>query len=387
MTTTPARPRTVPRAEHIGSLLRPARLKALAAEMGAHRPGRSQLQLDLTDDQRGRLAAAENAAIADAVRRQLECGLDVVTDGEFRRTLFVNSFYDAIDGLRPADSSRHGRSWKNARGEEISYPGPPVIERRLAKVDSPAAREVAFLAPLSDHPVKATFPAGSWFVSPLARHTAQVQGYDSEQEMQAHALDILRDLIADAITSGARYVQLDFPSYVLLIDDNARRGLQDAGVDTDALLERCLWADRYVREGLPDDVTYGLHLCRGNNQSSWMFEGPLDPVAEAFFDLPYDAFLVEWDDAERNGGFACLRHVPEGKRVVVGAVSSKQPALEDEDLLVARLHQAAEHVSLDRLALSPQCGFASSHEGNLLSEDDQWRKLELVGRVADRVWG
>ena len=173
---------------------------------------------------------------------------------------------------------------------------------------------------------------------------------------------------------------------MLLIDDNARQSLQDAGVDTDALLERCLWADRYVRDHLPDDVTYGLHLCRGNNRSSWMFEGPLDPVAEGFFDLPYDAFLLEWDDTERDGGFSCLRHVPEGKRVVVGAVSSKRPELEDEDQLVARLHQAAEHVPLDRLAISPQCGFASSYEGNLLSEDDQWRKLELVGRVADRVW-
>jgi 5-methyltetrahydropteroyltriglutamate--homocysteine methyltransferase len=386
MSTTAAPTRTVPRAEHIGSLLRPPALKAVFDRLGAHRPGLSNLQQALSDDQRAELRAAEDAAIAAAVQRQLDCGLDIVTDGEFRRTMFVNSFYDAIDGLRPAEPRRHGRRWNNARGEEIVYPGPPVIERRLSKVDSPAAREVAYVASLTDAPVKATFPAGSWFVSPLARRDEQVAGYESVEEMQQHALDILRELIADAIAAGARYVQLDFPSYVLLMDPNAKRSLQEGGVDTDALLERCLWADRYVIEGLPADVTYGLHLCRGNNQSSWMFEGPLDPVAEPFFELPYDTFLIEWDDTDREGGFGPLRHVGPGKRVIVGAVNTKQSALEDEDEMVRRIEQAAELLAIDQLGISPQCGFASSHEGNRLDDDDQWRKLELVGRVADRLW-
>ena len=333
------------------------------------------------------LQEAEDAAIAGVVQRQLDCGLDVVTDGELRRTLFVNSFYDAIDGLRPADAQQHGRSWHNTRGEKVDYPGPPVIERRLAKVASPAAHDVAFVASISEAPIKATFPAGSWFVSPMARHNADLPGYGSEQEMQIHALDIQRELIRDAITAGASYIQLDFPSYVLLIDPSARRSLQESGIDTDALLERCLWADRYVVEGLPDHVSYGLHLCRGNNRSSWMFEGSLDPIAERFFDLPYDAFLIEWDDEQRAGDFSSLRHVPADKRVVIGAISSKHPDLEDEDAIVGRIARAAEHVPLDRLGISPQCGFASSSEGNLLSEAEQWRKLELVGRVADRIWG
>jgi 5-methyltetrahydropteroyltriglutamate--homocysteine methyltransferase len=381
------RVRAIPRADHIGSLLRPDGLRRVFEAMGAHKPGLSNRQQQLTDDQRAELAAAEDAAIADVAQRQLDCGLDVVTDGELRRTLFVNSFYDAIDGLRAADPARHGRSWRNTRGEEISYPGPPVIERRLSKVDSPAARDVAFLKSITDAPIKATFPAGSWFVSPMARHDAQLEGYASEEEMQVHALDIQRGLIQDAIDAGATYIQLDFPSYVLLIDPNASASLRDSGIDTDALLERCLWADRYVVEGLPADVTYGLHLCRGNNQSSWMFEGSLEPVAEQFFGLPYDAFLVEWDDEQRAGNFSCLRHVPDGHRVIIGAVSSKNPQLEDEDAIVSRLENAAEHVPLDRLGISPQCGFASSSEGNRLTEADQWRKLELVGRVADRLWG
>ena len=173
---------------------------------------------------------------------------------------------------------------------------------------------------------------------------------------------------------------------MLLIDPGARANLEASGVDTERLLERCLWADRYVTESLPDHVRTGLHLCRGNNRSSWMFEGSIDAIAEEFFALPYDAFLIEWDDAHRDGGFGALRHLPDARTAVLGIVNSKVGALEDEDALVARIHEAAQHVRIDQLALSPQCGFASSHEGNLLTEDEQWRKLELVGRAADRVW-
>lgn len=384
--TTTVTPRTIARADHIGSLLRPDSLKQVFEELGAHKPGFSNLQHEFSDEQRQNLQDAEESAITAAVQRQLDAGLDVVTDGEFRRTLFVNSFYDAIDGLRPADPKRHGRSWNNTRGEEIRYPGPPVIERRLSKVDSPAAREAAFVSSLTTAPVKATFPAGSWFVSPLARHDEKVEGYDSIEELQTHSLDILKELIRDAIDAGATHIQLDFPSYVLIIDENAKASLTSSGVDTDALLERCLWADRYVLEGLPEHVTYGLHLCRGNNRSSWMFEGSLDPIAEQFFALPYDRFLVEWDDDERDGGFGSLSKVPDGPVVVLGIVDSKRDEIETADGLVAKIEQASEFIDLSQLALSPQCGFASSHEGNLLSEDAQWRKLELVGEVADRVW-
>lgn len=379
--------RATPRAEHVGSLLRPPELRAAFETLGAHRPGLSMRQEDLTDDQRAELRDAEDTAITEAVRRQLECGLDVVTDGEFRRTLFVNSFYDAIDGLAPADVRRNGRVWRNRRGEEIRYAGPPVMERRLEKVDSPAAREVSYVAGLTETPVKATFPAGSWFVSPLARRgETRADDYATEEEQQTHALDILRELILDAIDAGARYVQLDFPSYVLLTDPGARRSLEESGTDTQALLQRCLWADRYVLHGLPSEVELGLHVCRGNNQSSWMFEGALDPVAEQLFELPYDAFLIEWDDQERCGDFSALRYVPAGKRVVLGVVGTKHPALESADDLVRTIEEASLHLPVEQLAVSPQCGFASSHEGNLLTENDQWRKLELIGAVADRVW-
>ena len=386
MPSTKVTPRTIARADHIGSLLRPQSLLDLSAEFGAHKPGFSNLQIEFTDDQKAELQAAEEEAIKTAVQRQLDAGLDVVTDGEFSRTLFVNSFYDAIDGLRPADQRKHGRSWNNTRGEEIKYPGPPVIERRLSKVASPAAQEAGFVHSLTDAPVKATFPAGSWFVSPLARHDDTIEGYDSVEELQQHSIDILKELISDAIDAGATHIQLDFPPYVLLIDDNAKANLVAGGLDVEAFMERCLWADRYVLEGLPDHVTYGLHLCRGNNRSSWMFEGPIDPVAEQLFSLPYDRFLIEWDHEERDGGFGALSKVPSGPVVVLGLVDSKRDDMEAAEDLVAKIGQASEFIDLSQLALSPQCGFASSHEGNLLSEASQWRKLELVGEVADRVW-
>jgi 5-methyltetrahydropteroyltriglutamate--homocysteine methyltransferase len=157
----------------------------------------------------------------------------------------------------------------------------------------------------------------------------------------------------------------------------------------DALIERALAADAAVLEGIPDDVTVGLHICRGNFRSSWMCEGSLEPVAERVFgELPYDSFLVEWDDEGRDGGFAPARHLRGGSVMVMGLISSKTPEIEDEDDLVRRMEEAASYAGgMDRLAISPQCGFASVMVGNETNEDAQWRKLELVGKVADRVWG
>jgi 5-methyltetrahydropteroyltriglutamate--homocysteine methyltransferase len=380
---------TTVRADHVGSLLRPASLMKTIDRLGAHTPGMTsaQTQHQLSEEQLAELRSAEDAAIADAVRRQSDAGIGVITDGEFRRTLFVNSFYDAIDGVRPANLEQHGRTWNNSRGESVSYPGGVLIERRLTKIDSPAAREAEFVAGLTNRPVKVTFPAASWFVSPLARRVGEtVPGYDSLEELQVHALDILKELIRDAIDAGAESIQLDFPPYVMLLDEGARGSLVASGVDPDALLERSLWADRYVLEDLPENVTYGLHLCRGNNQSSWLFEGALDPIAEPFFALPYDRFLIEWDDEERDGGFGALAKVPADRVVVLGIVDSKSDKMETEDGLRRKIEAASAFIGVDQLALSPQCGFASSHEGNVLSEDAQWRKLELIGNVARQVW-
>jgi 5-methyltetrahydropteroyltriglutamate--homocysteine methyltransferase len=175
---------------------------------------------------------------------------------------------------------------------------------------------------------------------------------------------------------------------VHLIDENPRTALRAAGIDPDDFLEHCLDVDRRAIEGFPDDVRFGLHICRGNMRSAWLFGGSLEPVAERVFnELPYDVFLVEWEDTQREGDYSPLRHVPSGPTVALGAVSSKHGTLESEDAVVRALEDASRHIGVDQLAISTQCGFASEAQGNLLTEDEQWRKLELVASVARRVWG
>ena len=236
-----------------------------------------------------------------------------------------------------------------------------------------------------DTPFKVTFPAASIFAHPF---TTVEGAYESVDAFVDAAIRIERQLVIDAIEAGARYVQFDFPLYVYLCDPAWAARFESAGHDIATIMERALAADRAVLEGLPDDVTVALHICRGNFRSSWMCEGSLEPVAEQVFELPYDAFLVEWDDEGRDGGYAPVRHLRDGSVMVMGLISSKTPTLEDEEDLMRRMEEAARYAGgMDRLAISPQCGFASVMLGNATNEDAQWRKLELVGRVADRLWG
>jgi 5-methyltetrahydropteroyltriglutamate--homocysteine methyltransferase len=253
-------------------------------------------------------------------------------------------------------------------------------------VDSPAAREAAFMAQVAGGvPFKVTFPAASLFAHPL---TTVDGAYGSVEEFLAHAIEIERALVADAIEAGARYVQFDFPLYPYLCDPVWVGRFRAAGQDVDAILAAALAADRAILEGIPDGVRTSLHICRGNFRSSWMCEGSLEPVAGSVFGgLPYDAFLVEWDDVGRDGGFEPIRFLREGSTMVMGIVSTKTGELEHEDELLRRMEEAAAIVGgMDRLAISPQCGFASVMVGNEIDEDTQWRKLALVGRVADRLW-
>jgi methionine synthase II (cobalamin-independent) len=376
-------PRRPARAEVVGSLLRPATLRR--AVEAFYEEGHSAVLNEERAKDRTTLTEIEDAAIRDAVRRQIDVGLDVVTDGEFRRWMFLNSFYDAVEGFR-TDNVVH---FRNARGEDVPLSVHEIVGR-LKPVDSPAAREAAFMAEAaSDHPFKVTFPAPSIFGHPFSYKPGITSGYDSLEEFVAHAIEIERDLVADAIRAGARSVQFDFPLYPYLVDPAWVARFEDHGHDVDTLLDAAIAADTAVLEGIPEDVTVSLHICRGNYRSSWMCEGSLDPVADRVFgDLPYDAFLVEWDDLGRDGGFEPVRFLHEGAVMVMGIVSTKTPELEDEDDLLRRMEQAAALVGgIDRLAISPQCGFASVMVGNEIDEDTQWRKLELVARVADRLWG
>jgi 5-methyltetrahydropteroyltriglutamate--homocysteine methyltransferase len=372
-------PRVPARAETVGSLLRPFPLKR--AVEAFYSPGHSALHAEERASDRTALRELEDDAIREAVRRQIACGLDVVTDGEFRRWMFMNSFYDAVTGVRTGKAVL----FRSDRGAvELNV---HEIVGRLRPIDSPGALEAAFMADAAGgHPFKVTFPAASIFAHPL---TTVTEGYESREEFVAHAIEIERGLVADAVAAGARYVQFDFPLYPYLVDPAWIARFEERGARVEGLVEAALAADGAVLRTIPDDVTVALHICRGNYRSSWMCEGSLEPVAERVFgELPYDVFLVEWDDLGRDGGFAPIRFLRDGAIMVMGILSSKVGELEHEDDLLGQMDEAASIVGgIERLAISSQCGFASVMVGNEIDEGSQWRKLELVGRVADRLWG
>jgi 5-methyltetrahydropteroyltriglutamate--homocysteine methyltransferase len=375
-------PRTPARAETVGSLLRPAPLKRAVEAFYAE--GHSAALDEEREQDHTELRAAEDRSIREALHRQIDCGLDVVTDGEFRRWMFMNSFYDAVSGIATGKTV----AFRNDRGQTVELNVHQIVDR-LEAVDSPAEREAAFMAEgAGGFPFKVTFPAASIFTHPLTTVSGPDGGYDSLEAFVDHAIQIERGLVADAVEAGARYVQFDFPLYPYLVDPAWIERFAAAGHDVDVLVDRAIAADTAVLEGIPEDVTVGLHICRGNYRSSWMCEGSLEPVAERVFGgLAYDTFLVEWDDLGRDGGFEPIRHLRDGAVMAMGIVSTKTPELEDEDELLRRMEQAAAFAGgMDRLAISPQCGFASVLAGNETNEDAQWRKLELVGRVADRLW-
>lgn len=361
--------RVPPRAETVGSLLRPRALRDHYARTYEHRDADGP-ELDAAG-----LRAAADAAVREVVERQEQAGLDVVSDGEMRRAIFTSSFWDAVSGTEERASTT---AFHDDEGE-VDGPRSRIIARRLEKVASPGREEARFLSQITTRPFKVTLPAASNMLFPS---TEIVPGaYPDRDALVTHFAAILNELAHDIVAEGGRYVQFDFPIYPLFGDP---RHTQPA----DGTFERALQADGAVLAGLPDEVTTALHICRGNYRSRWIYEGSLEGVAERLFnELPYDRFLIEWDDVEREGDYSPLRHVPPGKTVVMGLVSSKTRAVEDEDEIVRRLDEASTYVDAGQLALSPQCGFASVFEGNEIDEDVQWRKIDLVCRVADRVWG
>lgn len=371
------------RAEVIGSLLRPENLKT--AVRGFYGEGHRAVLDEERVKEADQLRRLEDEAIVESVRRQVELGLDVVTDGEFRRYMFLNSFWDAVRGFSTEDNPVEFRS---DSGDSVVWHVHKVVDR-LEKVDSPVSREAAFMSGITDHPFKITVPAGSIFSNPYTwKPGVNDHVYPTRSELTEHAIAIERELVADAVANGARYVQFDFPMYPFLVDDRWRSQMVEDGFDLDKVMDEAIAADRAVLEGLPEGVTTGLHICRGNYRSRYLCEGALDPLAERMFnELDYDVFLVEWEDPQRMGDVSPIRFVPAGKTLVLGIVGTKTPQLQSDDELMGRVEEAASYLDLDQLAISPQCGFASVIDGNEIGEDAQWEKLASVGRVAERLWG
>ena len=355
------------RADQVGSLLRPESL--LDAR-------RRRADGKIGDDE---LRAAENAAIGHAVALQVEAGIDVVTDGEFRRRDFRTGFVDAVDGFT---MSTWDMPWRSGEGVTKVPSHTWVAAGRLSPRGRLAAGEAAHLIGLTTAPVKVTLIAPGFLEDRFWKDGVTDQFYSTREEFAAEVAAITRAEIEALIADGVRYVQLDNPGYGAFL---GTRPHGDA-----AAFERMLATDIAAVAGVerPAGVTIGFHVCRGNQSSMWMGEGDYEPIAERTFGtLPVDRFLLEYDD-ERAGGFAPLRFVPSGKTVVLGLVSSKTATQEPAQELRRRIDEAAKYLDLGQLALSPQCGFASIAEGgNLLTADEQYAKLVLVADVARTVWG
>lgn len=359
------------RAEHIGSLLRPPEL--LAARQAAEE-GRLSAEV---------LRAEEDAHIREAVRLQEAVGLEVITDGEYRRGIYFGHFSEAVSGFTEMDAEM---SFRGAGGEALRYRA-AVVTGRLVRHRGIATGEFRYVRQLTRRTPKVTLPSPSSQHFLRWRPGVSDRAYPDLDEFFADVAKIYQAELADLAALGATYVQLDDVPLGLLCDLRHRERFAAKGYDPAQMLDRYVALVNAALAGRPPGLTVGIHVCRGNNQGKWLGEGAYDYVAaRAFGALGVDAFFLEYD-SPRAGGFEPLRHVAAGQWVVLGLVSTKTPVLEDPDDLRRRIDRAARLVPLERLALSPQCGFASTAPGNPLTPAEQRRKLELVVDVAWRVWG
>jgi len=360
------------RAEQVGSLLRPPEVLVARED---HAAGKITLE---------ELRLIEDVAILDALEMQAEVGVDVFSDGELRRGGWLTDVAEAVEGFLP---DREPLTWHREGREEVEESIGQVVGARLRQRHRLTAHEAAFLQQHSPGPFKVTMPTPSVFMHIAYKPGLTDRFYPTREDLLDDLVGIVRGEIDALIDEGVTYVQLDNPQYAPYMDPALREQMLRRGIDPDGAARDAIDADTRALEGLRrDGLTLGLHVCRGNSKSRWLAEGGYDPIAEELFQkLPVDRFLLEYDSA-RAGSFEPLRFVPPDKTVVLGLVTTKEPELESEDELRRRIDEAAQYVPLERLALSPQCGFASVAAGNAISYDDQRRKLELVVETARKVW-
>jgi 5-methyltetrahydropteroyltriglutamate--homocysteine methyltransferase len=357
------------RSDVVGSLLRPGYLKDARDRHDAGKLSPAEFK------------KLEDRAVDEAVALQVRAGLDVLTDGEMRRYAFYGHLIDAVEGFDPLGG--WAIPFRNETGEKLVL-SRPVVVSRLRRKRPLCAEEFTYLRARTDRPAKTTLisaqQAAAYYDSDKSK-----SAYPTIEAYLADLVDILRDEGDELIRLGCTYIQIDSPQYTALLDPQLREGYRQRGNDPDRLLDLSIEMDNAVLGAHPD-VLFGLHLCRGNNQSKFYAEGDYGPITKVFRNTRFQRFLLEYDD-ERSGGFETLRQVPEDRTVVLGLVSSKKAALERKDELKKRVASAAAFVPLERLALSPQCWFASTMEGNLLTPTDQEAKLRLVAETAREIWG
>ena len=356
------------RADHVGSFLRPPRL------LEARKVGASNLR------------ELEDAEILRVLERQKALGFEIFTDGEFRRAGFMSDLVDAVDGFFTGDADT--REWKSSQGEKTVVLRDIVVSK-LRQKKRLTGTETDFLKAHSPGAIKMTLPSANQFPAIAWRRGHSEKAYPHYSEFLADVTQIIAGETAALAGDGVAYIQIDAPRYSYYLDEKWREYLRkEYNGDLDAMLDEAIAADNVAfRKARKPGVTLAIHLCRGNNRSNWYASGGYDAIAEKLFNqLEVDRFLLEYDD-ERSGTFEPLRFVPKDKTVVLGLVSTKVGTVEDPDALVRLIEQATQYVRLENLALSPQCGFASMAEGNVISEDEQWKKMQLVMDVARRVWG
>ena len=356
------------RSEVVGSLLRPDYLKDAMRRFEAGELPSSELE------------QLRDRAVLEAIALQETCDIDVITDGEMRRFGWFDSLTGSLSGYShqaPAPAIFAGA----LSGSSTRL---PAVAGRLAYKANLPLREMEFLRGHTTRPTKATLPSMS-YASVMWVPGISDKVYPDKREYLDEALKLTRTLVAELAASGVSYIQLDAPRYTHLVSDTGRANLSRLGIDTRTWLDETIALDNALMADSPQ-VTFCLHLCRGNYRSMWSVEGGYEPVAEKLFnEMRCERLHLEYD-SPRAGSFEPLRLVPRDKRVILGLITTKEPQLESEDLLQRRVQEATRYIPLERLALSPQCGFASSHEGNLLTPDDQRAKLALLGRVAKQIW-
>ena len=359
-----------PRSDVIGSLLRPAAL--LDARQKLERGELKPADFKLIEDR----------AVEEAIALQEQADLDVVTDGEMRRYAFFGHLVEALEGFDKFGG--WSITFRDGQGHDATLQRPVVVEK-LRWRRQMSVEEFTYLRGRTTRQVKVTLvsaqQAAAYYDADKSRGA-----YATRDAYLADLVDFTRREIQELQRLGCTYVQIDAPQYAALLDDTIREGYRQRGSDPDKMIDACIELDNAIIEGHAG-ITFGIHICRGNHKSMFYASGGYDRIAERVFTRAhFHRFLLEYDD-ERSGTFGPLRHVPVDRIVVLGLVSSKTAALESRDALRARIEEASRVVPLERLALSSQCGFASTHEGNRLTPEDQRRKLELVARTAREVWG
>jgi 5-methyltetrahydropteroyltriglutamate--homocysteine methyltransferase len=370
------------RTDHVGSLLRPEQLKA------AFR-GFALRELSMNE-----LRAAQDSAIREVVAKQEAIGLPVVTDGEFRRLNWQVSF-SAVEGWdlwsgswkkflqNPGDKAAHETPLQKGDDAVVSFRVPATARLRL--VENFPLAEYRFLRSVARGPVKITLMGPDRVAQMCDIENSKVI-YENSQAFLDDVVRIQRQMVQELVDAGCDYVQIDEPSYTGYVDPPTLERMRARGEDPLKNLRRAIAADNAVINGLKGKAIFGLHICRGNRASMWHREGKYDAIAETLFGgLNYDRLLLEYD-TERAGTFEPLRYVRKGAIAVLGLITTKTGRVETVNELMKRINEAARFIPLDQLALSPQCGFASGIGGNLLTEDEQWRKLEVMLETARRVW-